>query len=145
MCKPPKTRCIILRNLPCRHRAIRRSRSKHHVLPPRPNGTNKRWLGANVAPHYKRSTAIGFQQTLANTAGVVAGQIYVKTQAPGYITGHAVSLGGMAMANIGYWILMAHLKLKNNKKERMRQELEKEGKSTDVGEGDLSINFMYHL
>ena len=105
----------------------------------------KRWLGANVAPHYKRSTAIGFQQTLANTAGVVAGQIYVKTQAPGYVTGHAVSLGGMAMANIGYWVLMAHLKQKNHKKERMRQELEKEGKSTDVGEGDLSINFIYHL
>jgi hypothetical protein len=51
----------------------------------------------------------------------------------------------MAMANIGYWVLMAHLKQKNHKKERMRQELEKEGKSTDVGEGDLSINFIYHL
>jgi hypothetical protein len=113
--------------------------------PPFPTQLIKRWLGANVAPHYKRSTAIGFQQTLANTAGVVAGQIYVKTQAPGYVTGHAVSLGGMAMANIGYWVLMAHLKQKNHKKERMRQELEKEGKSTDVGEGDLSINFSYHL
>jgi putative Mn2+ efflux pump MntP len=115
------------------------------TLPPFSIQLSKRWLGANVAPHYKRSTAIGFQQTLANTAGVVAGQIYVKTQAPGYVTGHAVSLGGMAMANIGYWVLMAHLKQKNNKKERMRQELEKEGKSTDVGEGDLSINFIYHL
>jgi len=82
---------------------------------------------------------------LANCSGVVAGQIYVKTQAPGYVTGHAVSLGGMAMANIGYWVLMAHLKQKNHKKERMRQELEKEGKSTDVGEGDLGINFVYHL
>jgi MFS family permease len=104
-----------------------------------------RWLGANVAPHYKRSTAVGFQQTLANTAGVVAGQIYVKTQAPEYIVGHAVSLGSIAMANIGYWILIAHLKRLNLKKDRMKQELEKEGKSTDVGEGDLSLDFKYQL
>jgi MFS family permease len=103
------------------------------------------WLGANVAPHYKRSTAIGFQQTLANTAGVVAGQIYVKTQAPQYIVGHAVSLGSIAMANIGYWILIAHLKRLNLKKDRIKQELEKEGKSTDMGEGDLSLDFKYQL
>jgi putative Mn2+ efflux pump MntP len=98
-----------------------------------------------MAPHYKRSTAIGFQQTLANTAGVVAGQIYEKTQAPGYITGHAVSLGCIVMANIGYWILMAHLKHLNLKKDQLKQELEKEGKSTEVGEGDHNVNFKYHL
>jgi hypothetical protein len=83
---------------------------------------------------------------LANTAGVVAGQIYVKTEAPQYITGHAVSLGCIAMANIGYWVLMAHLKRLNMTKERRRQELEKEGKSiTNVGEGDHNLEFMYHL
>jgi hypothetical protein len=104
-----------------------------------------RWLGANTAPHNKRSAAIGFQQTLANTAGVVAGQIYMKTAAPEYIVGHAVSLGSIAMANIGYWIMMGHLKMLNNKKAGMREELEKEGKSTDVGEGDHSLDFKYQL
>jgi hypothetical protein len=50
------------------------------------------------------------------------------------------------MADIGYWVLMAHLKRLNMTKERRRQELEKEGKSiTDVGEGDHSLEFMYHL
>lgn len=76
---------------------------------------------------------------------MVAGQIYVKTQAPEYIVGHAVSLGSIAMANVGYWILIAHLKRLNLKKERMKRELEKEGKSTDVGEGDLNLDFKYHL
>ena len=98
-----------------------------------------------MAPHYKQSTAIGFQQTLVNTAGVVAGQIYVKTQAPEYIAGHAVSLGFIVMSNIGYWILIAHLKRLNVVKERRRQELEKEGKSFNVGEGDHSLEFRYHL
>lgn len=108
-------------------------------------GLNITWLGANVCPHYKRSTAIGFQQTLANTAGVVAGQIYESKQAPGYLIGHAVSLGCIAMANIGYWLMIVHLKRLNMKKERTKQELEKEGKSTDIGEGDHSLNFRYHL
>src|ERR1700719_2767902 len=107
--------------------------------------SNNRWLGANVAPHHKRSAAIGFQQSLANTAGVVAGQIYAKTQAPQYITGHAVSLGCIAMANIGYWIMMAHLKRLNVKKDHKKQELEKEGKNSDVGEGDLNLSYRYQL
>lgn len=104
-----------------------------------------RWLGSNVAPHYKRSTAIGFQQTLANTAGVGAGQIYVKTQASQYITGHAVSLECIGMANIGYWILIAHLKRLNMVKERIRLKLEKEGESTNVGEGGHNLEFKYQL
>jgi hypothetical protein len=69
----------------------------------------------------------------------------MKTAAPEYIVGHAVSLGSIAMANIGYWIMMRHLKMLNNKKARMKQELENEGKSTDVGEGDHSLDFKYHM
>ena len=30
-------------------------------------GMNLTWLNVNVAPHYRRATAIGFQQTLGNT------------------------------------------------------------------------------
>ena len=65
----------------------------------------------------------------------------MKFEAPHYIAGHSVSLGSIAMANIGSWILIAHLKRKNVKKAWMGQELEKEGKSTDVGEGDHSLTF----
>jgi hypothetical protein len=39
-------------------------------------GLNLTWLNVNVAPHYRRATAIGLQQTIGNTAGIVAGQIY---------------------------------------------------------------------
>jgi hypothetical protein len=102
-------------------------------------------LGSNVAPHYKRSAAVGFQQTLANTAGVVAGQIYATSGAPEYFIGHGVSLASIVLAGVGYCVLMAHLRLLNMRKDRKRQELEKEGKDVDVGEGDLSLNFRYHL
>lgn len=32
-------------------------------------GLNLTWLNVNVAPHYRRAAAIGFQQTIGNTAG----------------------------------------------------------------------------
>lgn len=37
-------------------------------------GLNLTWLNVNVAPHYRRATAVGFQQTIGNSAGIVAGQ-----------------------------------------------------------------------
>jgi hypothetical protein len=76
-------------------------------------------------------------------AGVAAGQIYTKTQAPEYIIGHAVSLGSTTMANIGILVFVGHLRMLNNKEDRKKQELEKEGKITDVGECDHSIYFKY--
>lgn len=39
-------------------------------------GLNLTWLNVNSAPHYRRATAIGMQQTIGNCAGIVAGQIY---------------------------------------------------------------------
>lgn len=42
-------------------------------------GLNLTWLNVNVAPHYRRATSIGFQQSMGNSAGIVAGQIYRKS------------------------------------------------------------------
>lgn len=143
-CKGEKTWSSVLCNLSRSNWIVHRSWSQYHVLLSMER-SNSRWLGSNVAPHYKRSAAVGFQQSLANTAGVVAGQIYVTSGAPEYFVGHGVSLGSIVMAGVGYCILMAHLRHLNARKDRNRQELEKEGKDTDVGEGDLSLNFRYHL
>ncbi|KAK1462901.1 major facilitator superfamily transporter [Colletotrichum cuscutae] len=39
-------------------------------------GLNLAWLNVNTAPQYRRATAIEIQQTVGNTAGAVADQIY---------------------------------------------------------------------
>ncbi|KAK1526580.1 major facilitator superfamily transporter [Colletotrichum paranaense] len=39
-------------------------------------GLNLAWLNVNTAPQYRRATAIEMQQTVGNTAGAVADQIY---------------------------------------------------------------------
>ncbi|KAL3295561.1 high-affinity nicotinic acid transporter [Colletotrichum asianum] len=37
-------------------------------------GLNEIWINNNMAPHYRRATAIGLQQTIGNIAGIVAPQ-----------------------------------------------------------------------
>ena len=53
---------------------------------------------ANSAPDGKRAASVGMQQTMAQLARVVAGQIYQSKDSPRYTLGHAWSLGSMVVA-----------------------------------------------
>lgn len=103
-------------------------------------GLNLTWLNVNVAPHYRRATAIGFQQTIGNTAGIVAGQIY--RTAP-YKLGNAFSLGALVVAQILLVINWFYLRACNNEKDRIASG-EQEDKR-EIQDGDRAVNFRYHL
>ncbi|CAI4313419.1 hypothetical protein SCRG_03374 [Saccharomyces cerevisiae RM11-1a] len=60
-------------------------------------GLNISWLTNNMAPHYKRATALGLNQTLGNLSGAIAGQIYTKSP---YTFGNSFSLGCIVLSNI---------------------------------------------
>ncbi|KAL4798075.1 hypothetical protein BDV19DRAFT_35492 [Aspergillus venezuelensis] len=72
-------------------------------------GLNEIWLNNNMAPHYRRATALGIQQLTGNLAGIVAPQVY--TSAP-YVLDHWCSLGatllsmGLIASQIGYLYCM---------------------------------------
>lgn len=72
-------------------------------------GINFSWLSSNSAPDGKRAASVGIQQSMAQVAGVISGQIYQSTRAPGYTLGHAYSLGCVGVAMVGWcvmrWIL----------------------------------------
>ena len=103
-------------------------------------GINVTWINVNVAPHYRRATTIGFQQTIANTAGIVAGQIY--RTAP-YKLGHSFSLGALCMAQLLIVVKMIYIKRWNTKKEKIaRGEIEDTRKCKT---GDRELDFKYHL
>jgi len=102
-------------------------------------GLNVAWILSNVGPSYKRAAAIGVQQSLGNCAGVLAGQIYLSTQAPRYITGNSVGLGAMALGAIGTAALFWYYRTQNMKKARM----ERDGIGLDEA-GDDSSRFRYH-
>lgn len=68
-------------------------------------GGNITWLSVNNAPDGKRAASLGILLTLTNIGGVVSGQIYYSAAAPRYVLGHAWSLGCLAIAWCGWWIV----------------------------------------
>lgn len=103
-------------------------------------GINLTWLNVNVAPHYRRAAAIGFQQTIGNCAGIVAGQIY--RSAP-YTLGNAFSVGSIGFAQIIIASKALYIQRQTRVKERIaRGEVEDTRK---VKTGDRELDFKYHL
>ena len=103
-------------------------------------GLNLAWLNVNVAPHYRRATAIGVQQTIGNTAGIVAGQIYRSTP---YVLGNAFSLGALCVAQLLIAAKIVYLKQSNEQKRKILA-----GKTVDsrrTRTGDADVNFTHHL
>lgn len=103
-------------------------------------GMNLTWLNVNVAPHDRRAAAIGFQQTLGNCAGIVAGQIYRSSP---YTLGNAFSLGAAGVAQVfiaGKALYIA--RLTREKEKIARGELED---TRRVKTGDRELDFKYHL
>lgn len=79
-------------------------------------GLNITWNNNNNAPHYRRATGLGINQTLGNLAGVVAGQIYVT--AP-YKLGNSVSLGVSVLAIILVGVNVLYLRRVNKIKDQI--------------------------
>ncbi|KAK4936882.1 hypothetical protein LTR10_022339 [Elasticomyces elasticus] len=103
-------------------------------------GMNVTWINVNVAPHYRRATTIGFQQTIANTAGIVAGQIYRTSP---YKLGHSFSLGALCLAQVLIVVKMFYIRWWNTRKEKIAR-----GEIPDTRKyktGDRELDFKYHL
>ena len=98
------------------------------------------WLNVNVAPHYRRAAEIGFQQSMGNTAGIVAGQIY--RTAP-YKLGNSFSLGALCVSQVLIVIKIFYIKRQNAMKAKMETgEIQDKRKVTD---GDRALDFRYHI
>lgn len=102
-------------------------------------GLNIGWLSNNMAPHYKRATSLGFTQSVGSTAGIVAGLIYPKTDAPGYKLGHYFSMICAVIAAVIYLATFAYLKIKNHQKQKR---LDNHNHNPDA-DGDDSDEFFY--
>lgn len=103
-------------------------------------GLNISWLTNNVAPHYKRATALGLNQTLGNLSGAIAGQIYTS---PPYTFGNCFSLGCIVLSNI---LALSQILILHNMNKTRQKILE--GKIPDKKKnrrGDWAVDFKYCL
>jgi len=103
-------------------------------------GLNITWLNNNVAGHYRRAAAIGWQQSIGNTAGIVAGQIY--RTAP-YKLGNAFSLGALGLSQVLVVINWFYLRAQNKEKERIASGAQEDTRK--IRDGDRAVDFKYNL
>ncbi|KAF9770567.1 hypothetical protein IL306_011875 [Fusarium sp. DS 682] len=97
------------------------------------------WVSNNMQPDYKRSVAISMLISLANASGMAASQIYPIKDAPRYVMGNAISLGGEVLALVCVGLIYALLKYRMRQKEKLIAE----GKDSNGKEGDQSLEFKY--
>jgi hypothetical protein len=108
-------------------------------------GLNVTWVINSNAGYFKRATAIGLQQTIGNSAGIMAGQIYRITNNDGrYVIGHAISITTITIAACGYALMYFTLRGINRKREVMS--IEERIREIDSGKlGDRHPDFRYTL
>ncbi|KAI1333497.1 major facilitator superfamily transporter [Xylariaceae sp. FL0016] len=106
-------------------------------------GLNVTWISNSNAGYFKRATAIGLQQTIGNSAGIMAGQIYRITASDGrYTIGHAVSITAITIAAIGYFAMWTTLRRINEKRDAMS--VDERARLIDAGmKGDRHPDFRY--
>jgi MFS family permease len=97
------------------------------------------WVSNNTQPDSKRSVAIAILISLANASGLASSQIYPVSDAPRYVKGNAISLGGEAVALLCVGLISALLKYRMRQKERLLAE----GKESNGKQGDQSLDFKY--
>jgi MFS family permease len=108
-------------------------------------GLNVTWVINSNAGYFKRATAIGLQQTIGNSAGIMAGQIYRISDTDGrYVIGHAVSISTITIAACGYALMYVLLRHLNRKRDAMS--IEERVREIDAGKmGDRHPDFRYTL
>ncbi|KAF5000350.1 hypothetical protein FGRMN_1818 [Fusarium graminum] len=97
------------------------------------------WISNNTQPDYKRSVAISLVISIANISGMAASQIYPIGDAPRYVKGNAISLGGEVIALLGVGLIYVLLKYRMRQKAKMLAM----GHGSNGKEGDQSLDFKY--
>lgn len=77
--------------------------------------------------------------SLANASGMAASQIYPSYDAPRYVMGNAISLGGETIALLSVGLVYLLLKWRMRQKRRLLAE----GKETNGKQDDRGLNFDY--
>lgn len=107
-------------------------------------GVGVTWLNLNVAGYRRRSFASGYQQTIGNCGGIIAGQIYRSTDKPRYVLGNAFSLACMFLAMVVFCCQYTIWKSRNAARDNMTQDDKDEQDAKGV-KGDHHWSFRYAL
>src|ERR1700712_2009340 len=77
------------------------------------------WVATNLVPDYKRSVGLPIFCSIGNCSGLIAGQLYPKSQGPRYVMGNGISAGLEVIAVIFVVLTWLLLRRRNQKKEKL--------------------------
>ncbi|KAL8876577.1 MAG: hypothetical protein Q9198_005255 [Flavoplaca austrocitrina] len=105
------------------------------------------WLANNQPRYGKRTTATGLQITVGNISGIMAPFLYPDSQGPRFITGHAVTLAMVGMANVIFAFMSWYLSRQNDRRNRGEEDAKFANMAEDeIAElGDKSPRFVYTI
>jgi len=101
-------------------------------------GINLTWMNVNMAPHYRRATALGTNQMFGNVAGAIAGQIYRSSP---YKLGNAFSLGCAVVGSILGTVLKLYLDRENKIKEQILNGEREDHLKERTGDKELTFKY----
>ncbi|CEJ80153.1 hypothetical protein VHEMI00356 [[Torrubiella] hemipterigena] len=107
-------------------------------------GLNCAWLLNSHAPYYKRAMAVGMNQSIGNSAGLVVGQIFKTKKNGKYVMGLSACLAAVLLAIFGHIALYTYLKRRNKKRDNMTAE-ERAAEIAKGKIGDYHPDFRYAL
>ncbi|KAL8837974.1 MAG: hypothetical protein Q9176_005322 [Flavoplaca citrina] len=105
------------------------------------------WLANNQPRYGKRTTATGLQITVGNISGIMAPFLYPDSQGPRFISGHAVTLAMVGMANVIFAFMSWYLSRQNDRRKRGEEDAKFANMAEDeIAElGDKSPRFLYTI
>jgi len=102
------------------------------------------WLANNLSGHYKRAVGLAIQVGFGNIGGIVASNVFVRTQAPRYFVGYGVSLAMMLFCGIMSTVFAAGLLIENRKRNHAARDGKlglSEAERANLGDDDPSFRF----
>lgn len=102
------------------------------------------WINNCMGGHYKRSVSSALMIGFGNLGGIVASNIFIASEAPGFKTGYGTSLGLMWGCGLACTALLLGLRRENRARERGDRDWRLEGPDADnLGDDHPHFRFTY--
>ncbi|KAI5778869.1 major facilitator superfamily domain-containing protein [Geopyxis carbonaria] len=96
------------------------------------------WFNTNLAGHTRRAVGTAWQVGFGNVGGIVATYSFLKTDAPKYTKGYAISVGFVGLSALACVAYLLALLRENRRREKMAERGE-----VQEGVGDLDGSYRY--
>ncbi|GAB7363367.1 hypothetical protein MBLNU230_g3647t1 [Neophaeotheca triangularis] len=102
------------------------------------------WVNNNMGGHYKRSVSSAMMAGFGNCGGLVASNVFLSSEVPGYVTGYSVGLALIWVCAIACTALLWGVRRENRKRDRgERDHLLEHADEDNLGDDHPRFRFTY--